>query len=84
MYAPLAPGVYGISNATEWLYIGQADNIRAALTTRLVEIDPSSTAQQRTGFVFEICDGAFRSSRQDRLIQEYEPKRQQQERGKIH
>ena len=34
-YAPIAPGVYGISNAREWIYIGETDNIQGALLTHL-------------------------------------------------
>ena len=28
MYAPITSGVYGISNARQWLYIGESDNIQ--------------------------------------------------------
>jgi hypothetical protein len=36
-YAPMASGVYGISNALEWIYIGETDDIRGALLTHLGE-----------------------------------------------
>ena len=73
MYAPTAPGVYGISNAREWIYIGAADNIRAALLAHFENLHTSIMERQPTGFVFELCDEAHRSSRQDRLVLEYEP-----------
>jgi len=72
-YAPAASGVYGISNAREWIYIGQADNIQGTLLAHLRELDTSLMNRKPAGFVFEICDEAGRSARQDRLVLEYEP-----------
>ena len=43
MYAPSAAGVYGISNAREWVYIGQTDNIQGALLAHLRDGETSST-----------------------------------------
>ena len=31
MYVPVVSGIYGISNAREWIYIGVADNLQGAL-----------------------------------------------------
>ena len=73
MYAPSAAGVYGISNAREWVYIGQTDNIQGALLAHLRDGETSLMKREPTGFVFEVCDGALRSTRQDRLILEYGP-----------
>ena len=71
--APLASGVYGISNAREWIYIGETENIQAALFEHMQDGRASLMKRQPTGFVFEVCDGARRSARQDRLVLEYEP-----------
>ena len=35
MYAPDISGVYGISNANEWIFIGAADSIQGALLEHL-------------------------------------------------
>ena len=35
MYAPTAYGIYGISNAREWIYIGETDDIQATLLSYL-------------------------------------------------
>jgi hypothetical protein len=72
-YAPIASGVFGISNAREWIYIGETEDIQQALL-KLVQ-DPSTSVMKRepTGFVFEICDQAERVGRQDRLVSEYRP-----------
>lgn len=72
-HAPVASGVYGISNAGEWIYIGESDNIQAALLLHVQELDTVLLKRHPTGFVFELCDRAGRPNRQDRLVQEYEP-----------
>ena len=72
-YAPTTSGVYGISNAREWIYIGAADNIQHALLAHLQQLDPTLVKRQPTGFVFEVCDQVRRLARQDRLVLEYEP-----------
>jgi hypothetical protein len=71
--APAVSGIYGISNAREWIYIGESDNIQASLLHDLQEGDSALLKRFPTGFVFELCDAAERRSRQDRLILEYEP-----------
>ena len=72
-YAPFASGVYGISNAQEWIYIGETDNIHAELLWHLQEGTENLRQRQPTGFVFEACDRAARPTRQGRLIAEYHP-----------
>lgn len=72
-FAPIASGVYGISNAREWIYIGETDDIQGALLAQLENSHASLMNRQPTGFVFEVCEKARRSARQDRLILEYEP-----------
>lgn len=72
-YAPVASGVYGISNAQEWIYIGETDNIQSSLLAHLHELNTTLKKREPTGFVFEVCDQACRASRQDRLVTEYGP-----------
>ena len=72
-HAPVASGVYGISNAREWIYIGETGNIQGALFHHLQDLGASLMKRLPTGFVFEICDEARRAARQDRLVLEYEP-----------
>jgi hypothetical protein len=72
-YAPPAPGLYGLSNAREWIYIGETDNIQCTLLGHLQDTDTSVMKRQPTGFVFEVCEQARQSVRQDRLVLEYEP-----------
>jgi len=72
-HAPALSGVYGISNALEWIYIGESDNIQEALLGHLQELRTPLLLRRPTGFVFEICDWAGRPARQDRLVSEYDP-----------
>jgi len=72
-YAPMASGVYGISNALEWIYIGETDDIQGALLTHLSENESPLMRSKPAGFVFEVCNRAQRPARQDRLVHEYGP-----------
>jgi len=72
-FAPEVSGVYGISNALEWIYIGETDDIRGALLTHLSEFESPLMRSKPAGFVFEVCDRARRPARQDRLVHEYGP-----------
>lgn len=73
MHAPPQSGVYGISNAREWIYIGEANNIQLALLHHMEEKDSAMMQRSPAGFVFEICAEQLRPARQDRLVREYEP-----------
>lgn len=72
-YAPVTSGVYGISNAREWIYIGESSNIRSSLLTHFEDQHTLLMKREPTGFVFEVCDQSQRHARQDRLVQEYGP-----------
>ena len=71
--APELPGVYGLSNAREWLFVGQGDNIRAQLLKHLVEAGTVLSAQNPTGFTFELCSPGERAGRHDILVRELRP-----------
>lgn len=71
--APASPGVYGLSNSREWLYVGQSDNLRESLAAHLVEQGTELASLKPSGFTFEECYGDERSTRQERLIAELKP-----------
>lgn len=71
--APALSGVYGLSNAREWIFVGETDNIKATLIRHLQETHTPLLERGPTGFVFELCAPHNRPARQERLIQEYEP-----------
>ena len=72
-HAPAASGVYGLSNAREWIYIGETDNIRDRLLEHLAESGTELKARVPAGFSFELADRDARTARQDRLVMQYEP-----------
>lgn len=72
-HAPAQAGLYGITNAAEWIFIGESENIQAALLAHLGEGNTELTRRAPTGFVYELCMRGQRSVRQDRLVREYEP-----------
>jgi hypothetical protein len=72
-HAPAMPGVYGISNARQWIYIGETDNIQERLLTHLLDLGSEIKAQSPTGFTYEVCEWQTRSSRYNRLVTEYGP-----------
>jgi hypothetical protein len=72
-FAPTLAGVYGLSNAREWIFVGETENIKAALLAHLQASNPAVAGRSPTGFTFEVCSPYARFARQDRLIQELEP-----------
>jgi hypothetical protein len=71
--APAGGGIYGLSNARNWIYIRAVDDIRAALLAHLNERNPISDFRSVAGFSFEVCDTVDQSQRCSRLIQELHP-----------
>jgi hypothetical protein len=73
--APASSGVYGLSNARAWIYVGETDNIQARLLEHLEETDSFPTEGAPTGFSFELSPPDDRVARQRRLIVELDPVR---------
>ena len=71
--APSSSGVYGLSNGREWIFIGEANDIRARLMEHLQETNTMLANRRPTGFTFEECSPASRISRQDALVRQFEP-----------
>lgn len=71
--APASSGVYGLSNHREWIFIGEASNIRARLMEHLEETDTPLKNRRPTGFSFEECAPGDRVFRQDALVRQFEP-----------
>jgi hypothetical protein len=72
-FAPASPGLYGISNSREWIYIGETENVLGALLDHLGESGTLLKERSPSGFVFEVEVSGSRMARQDRLVMEYEP-----------
>jgi len=72
-HAPAAPGLYGLSNASEWIYIGVTNNIQAQLIEHLREQGTPVMLRRPAGFTYEICARDRQSARHHRLCAEYAP-----------
>jgi hypothetical protein len=71
--APALSGVYGLSSARQWIYVGHSDNIQGELLQHLAETATARQDAHPTGFTFELCPAETRVARQDRLVRELEP-----------
>ena len=65
--APASPGVYALSNACEWLFVGESENIRAQLLKHFEERGTALQTKKPTGFTFEMCSLAECSERRRSL-----------------
>jgi len=70
--APAASGVYGLSNAREWIYVGEGANLQGCLLAHLRGDDPD-LARTPTGFTYELSRPGDRIARQNRLVLELAP-----------
>jgi hypothetical protein len=71
--APAASGVYGLANASRWIYIGETANIQAELLQHLRHPDAFLTEHTPSGFTYELSPAEHRVARQNRLVFELEP-----------
>jgi hypothetical protein len=78
--APAASGVYGVSNAKSWIFIDETENIRGSLMEYLASSN-GLTADQPSGFSFELSPSYNRTARRDRLIAELAPIQKRRPRG---
>ena len=70
--APESSGVYGLFNSF-WIYIGEADNLRARILEHLDGDDPCIVRFQPSGFAFELASPIDRRRRHLQLIRELQP-----------
>jgi hypothetical protein len=71
--APAASGVYGLSNARQWIYVGETANIQADLLQHLQHPSAYLREHAPSGFTFELSPAEYRTDRQNQLIFELEP-----------
>lgn len=72
--APTDSGIFGLYNIHNRIFLGEADNIQAALLRLLQDMRRLGYAQP-TGFTFEACARRLRKSRLKELLADYECKR---------
>jgi len=71
--APAASGVYGLSDAREWLYIGECADIRAELLNHLKNPTEFLRAHTPLGFTYELSSASDRLNRQKQLVSQLNP-----------
>jgi hypothetical protein len=71
--APPLPGIYALSNAREWVFVGEAEDVQAALRAHLGAPGIRLRSAAPTGFTFELCGTTARHARIARLILELSP-----------
>ncbi|MGD0571115.1 MAG: GIY-YIG nuclease family protein [Candidatus Sulfotelmatobacter sp.] len=75
-YAPRNSGVYGIYNASRWIYIGESKDMEGRLYEHLRgQSDQSKRILKHnpTSYAFESCDANTRTAREVALIAELNP-----------
>jgi len=70
--APESPGVYGLFSAF-WIYIGEAENVRARLLKHLEGDDPCIVHYRPSGFAFELTPSDERYRRREQLMKQLQP-----------
>lgn len=71
--APAASGVYGLSNARQWIYVGETANIQADLRKHLESPNGVLREHSASGYTFELSPAEYRAERQTQLISELSP-----------
>jgi len=68
--APASPGIYGIFNGSQWIYVGVGEDIQEALLAHLRDTEVCIRRFNPTGFSFELDSVQPRATRQETLIRE--------------
>jgi hypothetical protein len=70
---PAASGVYGLSNARQWIYVGEAADIQAELFGHLQHPNTFLREHAPSGFTYELSSQQHRAGRRDQLVYELQP-----------
>lgn len=71
--APAESGVYGLSDARHWIYVGETANIQAELARHLLSPNVLLRGHAPSGFTFELSTAEHRGERRNRLVAELDP-----------
>jgi len=70
---PAASGVYGLSDASQWIYVGETANIHAELFQHLQHPDMFLKGHSPSGFTYELSSQEHRAERRNQLVSELQP-----------
>jgi predicted GIY-YIG superfamily endonuclease len=71
--APQASGVYAIFSTDDWIYVGEAGNLRARLLAHFDGPNVCFKRNEPMGFQFELVPAKQRAARKNELIGELKP-----------
>jgi hypothetical protein len=71
--APRVSGVYGLADAREWIYVGEAADIQAELLRHLRNPEAFLRKHPPSGFTYELSTAGQRLERQNQLVSELNP-----------
>lgn len=72
--APRSRGVYGISNAREWIFVGSGEDMQEELLGHLNSRGSRLLSRMPTGFTIEsIASQSDLAERRERLVSELSP-----------
>lgn len=71
--APTRPGVYGLANSENWIYIGAANSLESVLLRHLNETETHMMRRNPTVFTWEKSLAEDRMTRKTALIKELKP-----------
>lgn len=71
--APRVSGVYGLADARQWIYVGEAADIQAELMRHLQNPHAFLMTHPPSGFTYELSAAGQRIERQSQLVVELEP-----------
>jgi hypothetical protein len=71
--APRVSGVYGLADARQWIYVGEAADIQAELLKHLQYPHAFLREHPPSGFTYERSAAGARLERQNQLVSELEP-----------
>ena len=71
--APASPGIYGIFNGSQWIYVGETANIHAELFHHLQHPNTFLKGHSPSGFTYELSSQEHRAERRNQLVFELQP-----------
>ena len=71
--APPASGVYGLADARQWIYVGEAADIQAELLRHLKNPHAFLREHPPSGFTYELSGAGQRIGRRNQLVLELKP-----------
>ena len=73
LFAPAKPGVYALWNGQQWIYVGEANNLRQRLLEHVGVPGTCLSSHTPTAFGVELHDAQQIAARRDELIAEFRP-----------